>query len=123
SSSRSTTRSSSRCPTPSTTRRRASCWTSCPTPSSCGYRSRSTWRSAPTGPTPRRDPAVAPGEAPVTRRRHWFEDVADHLGEAYLRYSFTYGTAQEVEFLIDALALQPGDRVLDVGCGPGRHSI
>jgi ubiquinone/menaquinone biosynthesis C-methylase UbiE len=50
-----------------------------------------------------------------------FEAVADHAGLAYLRYSFTKGTAQETAFLIDALALKPGMRLLDVGCGPGRH--
>jgi SAM-dependent methyltransferase len=55
--------------------------------------------------------------------RHWFEDVADHLGPAYLRYSFTMGTDQEVEFLTSALGLGPGMRVLDVGCGPGRHAV
>ena len=53
---------------------------------------------------------------------HWFEHVADHLGAAYLRYSFTKGTRQEVDFLIGALDLQPGMRLLDVGCGPGRHA-
>lgn len=53
---------------------------------------------------------------------HWFEPIADHLGSAYLRYSFTKGTVQEVDFLVQHLGLQPGMRVLDVGCGPGRHA-
>jgi len=53
---------------------------------------------------------------------HWFEALADHLGSAYLRYSFTKGTEQEVDFLVDALDLEPGMEVLDVGCGPGRHA-
>lgn len=58
----------------------------------------------------------------MTAGAHWFEAVADHLGSAYLRYSFTKGTDQEVAFLAEALGLAPGMRVLDVGCGPGRHA-
>lgn len=49
--------------------------------------------------------------------------MAAHLGEAYLRYSFTYGTPQEVNFLYEELELEPGKRLLDVGCGPGRHAV
>lgn len=53
---------------------------------------------------------------------HWFEGIAEDLRESYLRYSFTMGTDNEVTFLIDELGLGPGMRVLDVGCGPGRHA-
>lgn len=53
----------------------------------------------------------------------YFKDVAAALGSAYLRYSFTKGTTQEIDFLIELLDLPAGARVLDVGCGPGRHAI
>ena len=53
---------------------------------------------------------------------HWFEALAEHMGPAYLRYSFTKGTAREMDELLRRVPLEPGARVLDVGCGPGRHA-
>lgn len=61
--------------------------------------------------------------APLHPRAPYFEDVANILGSAYLRYSFTKGTQHEVEFLLELLDLSAGSRVLDVGCGPGRHAV
>jgi SAM-dependent methyltransferase len=59
----------------------------------------------------------------------WFNALAAHLGPAYWApnttrvQAFTTGTEQEVDFLVDALRVAPGDRVLDAGCGPGRHAL
>ncbi|MBV9410984.1 MAG: class I SAM-dependent methyltransferase [Acidimicrobiia bacterium] len=69
--------------------------------------------------------SAVPGESSSpagSPRHHWFEPLADFVGPAYLRYSFTKGTEQEATFLIETLGLAPGSKVLDVGCGPGRHS-
>lgn len=53
----------------------------------------------------------------------YFESVGDRLGRAYLRYDFTKGSDQEVGFLLQLMQLPSGARVLDVGCGPGRHAL
>ena len=56
-------------------------------------------------------------------REHWFEDLASHMKAAYLRYSFTKGTVQEVDYILEATRATVGSSFIDVGCGPGRHSL
>ena len=78
------------------------------------------------GPVQTRSGAAVPERrhtGRVTEHDRWFEEIAEFLGPAYLRNAFTKGTEQEVDHLIGALGLHPPMRVLDVGCGPGRHSL
>jgi SAM-dependent methyltransferase len=79
-------------------------------------------------------PELPPGAPPLPealaqrprrpkRSKPWFEEVFD---EDYLRtLPFMSGeqTLREVEFIEASLAARPGARILDVGCGYGRHAI
>ena len=48
-------------------------------------------------------------------QNHWFEPIADHLQEAYLRYAFTQNTEIAVSDIVSSLYLKSGDLVLDIG--------
>lgn len=41
----------------------------------------------------------------------------------YLNESFTKNTEAEIAFLRELLQLNPGDSILDMGCGVGRHAV
>lgn len=59
----------------------------------------------------------------ITMKKHEWEEFFDKEASHYLKESFTKHTKEEVEFLLNELQLPKGAKILDVGCGVGRHSI
>ena len=55
--------------------------------------------------------------------KSYWQRFFDHHSPEYMENVFTKNTAFEVEFIIRELDLKPGQRVVDVGCWTGRHSI
>ncbi len=47
----------------------------------------------------------------------------DSQAERYEENPFTNHTAAEIDFFLSLFAITPGSRILDMGCGTGRHSI
>lgn len=53
----------------------------------------------------------------------FYAEVGNFIKKNYLEYIFTKGTLQEVDFLVEELSITKGIRILDIGCGAGRHSL
>jgi ubiquinone/menaquinone biosynthesis C-methylase UbiE len=55
--------------------------------------------------------------------KQWYEELFENYAEGYDRESFTQGTVQEADFTEQVIGHGKSPKVLDVGCGTGRHSV
>jgi 2-polyprenyl-3-methyl-5-hydroxy-6-metoxy-1,4-benzoquinol methylase len=53
----------------------------------------------------------------------WYEELFENYALSYDREKFIRGTLQEVDFIEREIGFDRSLRVLDVGCGTGRHAI
>jgi ubiquinone/menaquinone biosynthesis C-methylase UbiE len=53
----------------------------------------------------------------------WYRELFQGLAKTYDELSFTQGTVQEVDFIERELGESRNLRILDLGCGTGRHSV
>ena len=55
--------------------------------------------------------------------KQWYESLFDNYGDKYDNESFTQGTTGECDFIEKELDYKKHLKIIDVGCGTGRHSI
>jgi 2-polyprenyl-3-methyl-5-hydroxy-6-metoxy-1,4-benzoquinol methylase len=56
-------------------------------------------------------------------RKQWYETLFENYGEKYDNESFTQGTIGECDFIEKEINYNKTLRIIDIGCGTGRHSI
>ncbi len=55
--------------------------------------------------------------------KQWYEELFENYAEKYDRESFTKGTIGECDFIEKEINFNKATRILDIGCGTGRHAI
>jgi len=53
----------------------------------------------------------------------WYQELFEEMGIEYEDYPFTKDTENEVAWMVKEYLTNPAMRILDVGCGTGRHAI
>jgi 2-polyprenyl-3-methyl-5-hydroxy-6-metoxy-1,4-benzoquinol methylase len=55
--------------------------------------------------------------------KQWYEELFTNYAVKYENESFTQGTIGEVAFIESEIGFDKSKKILDIGCGTGRHSI
>ena len=55
--------------------------------------------------------------------KQWYETLFENYGQKYDSESFAQGTIGECDFIEQEISFNKSVKILDVGCGTGRHSI
>ncbi|WP_048751526.1 class I SAM-dependent methyltransferase, partial [Crocosphaera watsonii] len=55
--------------------------------------------------------------------KQWYEELFENYALKYDQEGFTKGTVGECDFLEEEINYDKNTRILDIGCGTGRHSI
>jgi len=55
--------------------------------------------------------------------KQWYEELFENYGQKYDNENFTQGTIGECDFIEQEISFNKSVKILDVGCGTGRHSI
>ncbi len=58
-----------------------------------------------------------------TDKKLWYESLFENYAKKYDRENFTQGTLGECDFIEQELTFDRSLKILDVGCGTGRHAI